>query len=84
MARTDPAGRTLAPPRTVWGTVMGEVIRFPDEGGYTRVGKYVDGKTEPATVIILPVVRIDRNPDGSDDAEPKAGASRRRRRRATR
>ena len=63
---------------------MGEVIRFPDETGNARGGRYVDANTEPATVIILPVVRIDRNPDGSGDVEPQAGNGRRRRRRATR
>jgi len=62
---------------------MGEVIRFPEETG-ARGGKYVDAHTEPATVIILPVIRIDRSPDGSDDAEPQTGNGRRRRRRATR
>ena len=63
---------------------MGEVIRFPEEAGSARVGRYVDSSTEPATVIILPVVRIDRTPDGSGDAEPQSGNGRRRRRRATR
>ena len=43
---------------------MGEVIRFPDEAGYARGGRYVDANTEPATVIILPVIRIERDPDG--------------------
>lgn len=64
---------------------MGEVIQFPDEAGYAR-GKYVDASTEPATVIILPVIRIDRGPDGSNGLEPDSGNStgRRRRRRATR
>ena len=63
---------------------MGEVIRFPDEAGVARGGKYVDANTEPATVIILPVVRIDRAPDGSGGEEPKSGNGRRRRRRAAR
>jgi hypothetical protein len=63
---------------------MGEVIRFPDEAGLARGGKYVDANTEPATVIILPVIRIDRNPDGSGDLEPQTGNGRRRRRRAAR
>jgi len=65
---------------------MGEVIRFPDEASYARGGKYVDATTEPATVIILPVIRIDRDPGGSDGAEPHAGngAGRRRRRRLAR
>ena len=62
---------------------MGEVIRFPGEAGYGRGGKYVDANTEPATVIILPVVRIERGPDG---VEPDSGnnAGRRRRRRIAR
>jgi len=63
---------------------MGEVIRFPDEAGAGRGGKHVDANTEPATVIILPVVRIERSPDGSGDIEPKTGNGRRRRRRAAR
>jgi hypothetical protein len=63
---------------------MGEVIRFPDEAGSGRGGKYVDASTEPATVIILPVVRIDRDPDGSGDVAPQSGSGRRRRRRAAR
>ena len=36
---------------------MGEVIRFPDEAGYARGGRLVDATSEPATVIILPVIR---------------------------
>jgi hypothetical protein len=61
---------------------MGEVIQFPDEAG-GRGGRYVDATSEPATVIILPVIRIDRGPDGSNDLEPKSGSpsGRRRRRR---
>jgi hypothetical protein len=64
---------------------MGEVIRFPDEAG-PRGGKYVDASTEPATVIILPVIRIDRDPDGSNGLEPDTGNNpgRRRRRRLAR
>lgn len=65
---------------------MGEVIRFPDEAGLARGGKYVDANTEPATVIILPVIRIDRDPDGSNGLEPQTGSgpARRRRRRLAR
>ena len=65
---------------------MGEVIRFPDEADISRRGKHVDASSEPATVIILPVVRIERNPD-----KPSGGVSgsgndtpRRRRRRSSR
>ena len=63
---------------------MGEVIRFPDE--VTPRGRYVDSTTEPATVIILPVIRIDRDPDGSNGLEPHTGNNpgRRRRRRIAR
>lgn len=64
---------------------MGEIIRFPDEVG-PRGGKYVDANTESATVIILPVIRIDRGSDGSNGLEPDTGnnAGRRRRRRVAR
>jgi hypothetical protein len=60
---------------------MGEVIRFPDEAGYARSGRYVDATTEPATVIILPVIRIERDTDGTNGFEPQTGNNRRRRRR---
>jgi hypothetical protein len=65
---------------------MGEVIRFPDEQSYARIGRYVDADTEPATVIILPVIRIDRDPDGKNGLEPQSGNNpgRRRRRRLAR
>jgi hypothetical protein len=63
------------------GTAMGEVIRFPDKAGYARGGKYVDANTEPATVIILPVIRIERDPPGSNGLEPDTGNSAGRRRR---
>jgi hypothetical protein len=65
---------------------MGEVIRFPDETSCVRAGRYIDANTEPATVIILPVIRIDRDPDGSNGLGPDTGnnAGRRRRRRIAR
>lgn len=65
---------------------MGEVIQFPDEAGVGRGGRYVDAGSEPATVIILPVIRIDRGPDGTDGIEPGSGNNpgRRRRRRVAR
>ena len=65
---------------------MGDVIQFPDEASYTRAGRYVDTTTEPATVIILPVVRVECTPDGSNDLEPDTGnaSGRRRRRRIAR
>jgi hypothetical protein len=63
---------------------MGEVIRFPDQAGSVRGGRYADAAGE-ATVIILPVVRIERDPDGSEgQSQSGHGATRRRRRRAAR
>lgn len=63
---------------------MGEVIRFPDETAGTRGGRYIDAATEPATVIILPVIRIERGPDGTDGLEPHSGNNQGRRRRRVR
>ncbi len=68
------------------GLLMGDVIQFPDEEAQAR-GRYIDASSEPATVIILPVIRIDRGPDGTNGiepgSEPGAGnhSGRRRRRR---
>ena len=59
---------------------MGEVIQFPDEAG-GRGGRYVDATSEPATVIILPVVRIDRDPDDSTDESHSGNSPGRKRRR---
>jgi hypothetical protein len=65
---------------------MGEVIRFPDESAGARGGRYIDATSESATVIILPVIRIDRGSDGSNGLEPHTGntSGRRRRRRLAR
>jgi hypothetical protein len=63
---------------------MGEVIRFPDETVSTRGGRYIDATTEPATVIILPVVRVERLPDDSNGLEPHSGNNHGRRRRRAR
>ncbi len=65
---------------------MGQVIQFPDDAGCARGGKYVDANAESAIVIILPVIRIERGPDGSNGLEPNSGnqLGRRRRRRVGR
>jgi len=64
---------------------MGEVIRFPDKAGSLRGGRFADGNSEPATVIILPVIRIERDPDGSESTpHPGTRTGRRRRRRLAR
>lgn len=50
---------------------MGNVIKFPDEGRIVRFGR-VDVPDEPATVIILPVVRIERFGEPlAESAEPQ-------------
>jgi hypothetical protein len=49
---------------------MGTIVKFPDEGRIVRFGR-VDGSEESATVIILPVVRIERYDEiVADGAEP--------------
>jgi hypothetical protein len=82
----DPAVPIQASRRGGKGVAMGEVIRFPDEVGYARGGRYVDANMEPATVIILPVIRVERDIDGSNGLEPNTGNTpgRRRRRRLSR
>jgi hypothetical protein len=61
---------------------MGTVIKFPDEGRTARFGR-VDGQDDSATVIILPVIRIERYVDATSESieprtEPPAGGRRRR------
>ncbi len=64
---------------------MGEVIRFPDEAGSLRGSRFAGTNSEPATVIILPVIRIERDPDGSEGTSHSGtGTGRRRRRRLVR
>ena len=49
---------------------MGNIIKFPGEGRIMRFGR-ADAPDESATIIILPVVRIERYADASaEDAEP--------------
>ncbi|MGA7787847.1 MAG: hypothetical protein WCA56_06750 [Xanthobacteraceae bacterium] len=45
--------------------LVGNVIKFPDEGRIVRFGR--DAADESATIIILPVIRIERY------ADPRAG-----------
>src|ERR1700751_5536589 len=52
------------------GTV-GDIIKFPDEGRIVRFGR-ADAESESATVIILPVIRIERYADPvAESAEPQ-------------
>ena len=49
---------------------MGNIIKFPDEGRIVRFGRG-DGADESATIIILPVIRIERYADShAEAAEP--------------
>ena len=66
---------------------MGTIVKFPDEGRIVRFGR-ADMADESATVIILPVVRIERYDEPrAEDAEPRThppadnGGRRRMRRR---
>ncbi len=64
---------------------MGTVIAFPaDAVGRLDARLALAPRQVEATVLILPVVRIERNRDGNDGNGPKEGAAagRRRRRRA--
>src|SRR5260370_27002728 len=49
--------------------LVGTVIKFPDEGRIVRFGRDAD---ESATIIILPVIRIERYADAyGDGLEPQ-------------
>jgi hypothetical protein len=62
----------------VW--LVGNVIKFPDEGRIVRFGRG-DGADESATIIILPVIRIERyaDPEAEPYTHPPADNSGRRR-----
>jgi hypothetical protein len=65
---------------------MGTVIEFPADAASRRLGSTVDGVTRQAsgTVVILPVIRIERQvEETSGDRGPEQGTApgRRRRRR---
>jgi hypothetical protein len=66
---------------------MGTVIDFPEIGSTARSGRPVAGRPESATVIILPVIRIERysdEPSGGSQPEASSTSRRRRRRRVSR
>ncbi|MFY9695628.1 MAG: hypothetical protein WAK35_17995 [Xanthobacteraceae bacterium] len=49
---------------------MGNVIKFPDDGRIVRFGR--EAADESATIIILPVIRIERYADPrAEAAEPQ-------------
>lgn len=47
---------------------VGTVIKFPDDGRIVRFGRDAG---ESATIIILPVIRIERYPGSVDGDEPQ-------------
>jgi hypothetical protein len=50
---------------------MGTIVKFPDEGRIVRFGR-ADNTDESATVIILPVIRIERHDEvRAESAEPR-------------
>jgi hypothetical protein len=57
---------------------MGSIIKFLERERSSRKGKGVEGKAQLATVVILPVVRIERFSEPSQ-LQPARGQSRRRR-----
>ena len=63
---------------------MGPVIGFPEQGRTTRAGRLIGSRAESATVIILPVIRIERYTDEPSDGTASRSQRRRRRRRAPR
>jgi len=67
---------------------MGTIVQFPEGQRPAGGGRYVDANSEPASVVILPVVRIERHPDTPNDDGLKGGGGLtpggRRRRRASR
>ena len=82
--RASEAGRLLAGGRGK--RLVGNVIKFPDEGRIVRFGR--DAADESATIIILPVVRVERYAEPPlEDVEPRTrppahnGGRRRMRRR---
>jgi hypothetical protein len=65
---------------------MGTIIEFPADAASRRLGSTVDGASGEGTgtILILPVVRIEREPDktsGGRGPEEGTAPGRRRRRR---
>jgi len=59
---------------------MGTVIRFPESGRAEAGVRLSDSKPESATIIILPVIRIERTPEEAPESESRSPRRRRRRR----
>jgi hypothetical protein len=63
---------------------MGTVIRLPESARATRAAKFMAIRRESATVIILPVIRIERYADEPSQPDATRHPRRRRRRRVSR
>ena len=73
--RTPDAGRQRK-------RLVGEIIKFPDEGRIVRFGR---DASQSATIIILPVIRVERYAEPhAEEAEPHPPASNGGRRRVRR
>src|ERR1700674_5476740 len=57
------------------GVSMGRVVEFPEGRRLMRGIEQAAGQTEPAHIIILPVVRIERHPDEPSDGLEGGGSS---------
>ncbi len=60
---------------------MGTVITFPDTWRNAPPTARNDGLGEPATIIILPVIRVEHNESDPSDIEPGTNSPGRRGRR---
>ena len=56
---------------------MGNIIEFPADAASRRLGSSMIG-APPGTILILPVVRIERNADGGSGPEEGTAPGRRR------
>jgi hypothetical protein len=63
---------------------MGTIIEFPADAASRRPVSTMGARRESGTIVILPVVRIERHAETTGDDGPEQGAApgRRRRRRA--
>lgn len=60
---------------------MGTIIAFPAQASQASRRRERAATEGPATVVILPAIRIERHDDVTDDSTPDKGAASKRRRR---
>jgi hypothetical protein len=74
----------ITPQRQPERADMGTIIEFPADAPSRRLATTIDGALREGTVVILPVIRIEREADetsgGSGPEEGAASGGRRRRR----